>query len=109
MNDYAGWTINGRPMTEADVERMEAEHARALAATGDDDTNGDDAPLPAREFNRRVKAAVKMLRAAGARRVAIEIMRNGTARIVETAAAADDADEAACVGRLIEDRMGGDA
>ncbi len=61
--------------------------------------------MNAREHNRRVKQAIAMLKAAGAQRVAVEILPDGTCRVVEAANDAAD-DEAARVGRLIEERMG---
>lgn len=61
--------------------------------------------MSAREYNRRIKQAIAALKAAGAQRVAVEICEDGTARVVE--AAGDEADdEAARLGRLIEERMG---
>ncbi len=61
--------------------------------------------MTAREYNRRIKQAIAALKAAGAQRVAVEIAEDGTARVVEAPAEASD-DEAARVGRLIEERMG---
>lgn len=61
--------------------------------------------MSAREYNRRIKQAISALKAAGAQRVVVEILPDGAARVVE---ARDDAgdDEAARLGRLIEERMG---
>jgi hypothetical protein len=63
--------------------------------------------LPIRELNRRIKYAVKTLRAAGAKGVAIEIMPDGGTRVSETdPTAAPAEDEGERVGRLIEERLG---
>lgn len=64
------------------------------------------AALPAREFNRRLKTALTALREAGAKRLTVEISPDGSTRVIETAEDASE-DEAARVGRLIEERMGG--
>lgn len=61
--------------------------------------------MTAREYNRRIKQAIAALKAAGAQRVAVEIAEDGTARVVEASGDAGD-DEAARLGRLIEERMG---
>jgi len=61
--------------------------------------------LPAREFNRRIKAALLALRAAGAKGLAIELLPDGGTRIVETGGDAEES-EAERVGRLIDERLG---
>jgi len=61
--------------------------------------------VSAREYNRRVKQAIAALKAAGAQRVAVEILADGTARVVEANGNEAD-DEAARLGRLIEEKMG---
>lgn len=57
-----------------------------------------------RELNRRVKRAICELRAAGAKRIAVDIYPDGKMRVLE---APDDGadDEGARIGRLIEERM----
>lgn len=61
--------------------------------------------LPAREFDRRIKLALRALRAAGAKRLAVELSPDGGARVVETGGDADES-EAERVGRLIDERLG---
>lgn len=61
--------------------------------------------MDAREYNRRVKRVIAELKAAGAQRLAVDIGPDGTTRIVEASADTSD-DEAARLGRLIEERMG---
>jgi hypothetical protein len=58
-----------------------------------------------REYNRRVKRAVAELKAQGAAHVAVDIWPDGRTRVLEVAEDQAD-DEAARVGRLIEERMG---
>ncbi len=61
--------------------------------------------LSAREFNQRLKHAVKALRSAGAQRITVEIQADGGARVVEASASEGDS-EGERVGRLIEERLG---
>lgn len=58
-----------------------------------------------REQNRRIKAAVRAIQAAGGKVGAVEIATDGTVRVLAAGAETPD-DEAARVGRLIEERMG---
>lgn len=61
--------------------------------------------LAAREFNRRIKAAVTALRAAGAKRLAVDILPDGGARVIEASEGAEES-EAERLGRLIEEKLG---
>lgn len=61
--------------------------------------------VDAREYNRRVKRVIAELKAAGAERLAVDIWPDGRTRVLEATGEAQD-DEAARVGRLIEERMG---
>lgn len=58
--------------------------------------------ISAREYNRRIKQAVAVLKAAGAQRVAVDILANGDARVVEADAGEVD-HEAERINRLMED------
>jgi len=62
--------------------------------------------IPARDFNRRLKASLVALRGAGAKRVAIKISPDGSALVYEMFDGSDE-DEGDRVGRLIEGKLGG--
>lgn len=61
--------------------------------------------MSAREQNRRIKAASRAIVAAGGKVGAVEIAPDGTVRVLAASEREAD-DEAARLGRLIEERMG---
>jgi len=61
--------------------------------------------IAARDLNKRIKGAVAALRAAGAKRLAVELLPDGGARVVEAANDTEES-EAERVGRLIDERLG---
>ena len=61
--------------------------------------------MSAREQTQRIKAATRALLAAGEKVGSVEIAPDGTVRVLAASAVQAD-DEAARLGRLIEERMG---